>query len=174
MQTLTPIHSPPASDTPCSEADFARASGVGREILKKLRAEKLAPDLDWTGAAGSPILLTPAGQKKLATLLALMSQPGAQTPAGTALSDPGDPLERDVTAAVASAEDRYVVLTVVRVIGKRNILARNDDIPEANVLVRTTEHFRPGMRLERCEPSTIGATVFHYQGRYPRKGCRIQ
>lgn len=139
------------------EAALAQSLGVARDDLKKLRAQKLAAGVDWTGGAGAPILITTAGQDKLQRLLSAC--------------------DSTVSDAAAQGEDRYSSLTVDRVAGARILLARRPDqppdAPPERVIVRDSTNFTPGMVIAKCEPSTRVPGTWYYHGRLPRSKGRF-
>lgn len=154
--------STPPADVP--ESDLARALGVSRGDLKKLRAQ-LTSGVDWKGGSGAPIVITAAGQARLQQLL-------APDPDGA-----GDGTASDVDAAVAALQspDRYAVLIVAKIGGARVLIARAEDDPTetepVRVMVKSSGYFLPGMRLEKCEPSRTEG-VYFYHGRMPRQKGR--
>lgn len=148
---------------PISEADLARALGVARDDLKKLRAALIAED-DWTGGNGKPVLITASGQKKLAALMV----------AGSAETGTCGPVASAVTAS--QRPDRYVSLIIVRQANPRVLWAKKEgasDKDVVRVMTRVSPHFRPGMLLERCEISTTTPGVFYYHGRLPRRAGKF-
>lgn len=138
----------PPPDIP--EADLARSLGIAREELKKKRA-LLTPGAHWIGGMGRPVLITALG---IAALEAM--------------------LEKEAVAHALSASqqpDRYTALIVERVLNKGMLYAKKSAAADAvcRVITKPSENWRPGMRLDRCEPCRTSPGVFFYHGRLPRK-----
>lgn len=144
---------------PIAEGELAARLGVSRDDLKKLRT-RLEPGSDWLGGAGRPVLITTSGQAKLVTLLADL----AQKKGAGALQE---------AASGADAVNPYITLTVTRIGSPRVLLAKDEAGNVFRLQVRTSEHFRVGMELERCAPCPHTNDVAYYHGRYPRRRWRF-
>ncbi len=145
---------------PIRETEFASGVGLARDDVKKMRGALLTRSEDWSGGGGMPVMLHASGQAKLIAELEKKAREKKE----------GPPLAGELQAATRA--ERFEQLTVARVTRNTRLLTATRQLagaePEAvTVRVKSTDGYKAGMILERCERQSPG--FYCYQGKQPRR-----